>query len=52
MDWETIALKRVESRVESLSGVPGSAGGALNQVGWEEAVLHALRRRLRDLKAR
>lgn len=50
-DWETIVLKRVERHVESLSRDSGSALDPLNQPGWEEAALFALRRRIRDLKA-
>jgi hypothetical protein len=49
-DWETIVLKRVERHVESLSGDPNSQLDALNESGWEEAALLALRRRIRDLK--
>lgn len=50
-DWETIVLKRVERHVESLSGDPNSSQlDTLNESGWEEAALLALRRRIRDLK--
>ena len=50
-DWETIVLKRVERHVESLSGDRGAPVDPLNEPGWEEAALLALRRRIRDLKA-
>jgi hypothetical protein len=49
-DWETIVLKRVERHVESLSVDTRSCVDAPNPSG-EEAALHALRRRIRDLKA-
>ncbi len=51
-DWETIALKRVERHVESLSAEPNSPQDPPNACGWEEAVLLALQRRIRDLKAK
>lgn len=49
-DWETIVLKRVERHVESLSADSDSQADALNESGWEQAALLALRRRIRDLK--
>jgi len=51
MDWETIALRRVERHVERLSGDLVSPSGVRTEAGWEEAPLLALRRRIRDLKA-
>jgi len=51
MDWETIALRRVERRVESLAAAPDSPLDPPGEAGWEEGVLIALRRRMRDLKA-
>lgn len=50
-DWETIALKRVERHVELLSGDHDSSLDGPSDSGWEETVLLALRRRLRDLKS-
>jgi hypothetical protein len=50
VDWETIALRRVERHVERLSGDLDSASGVRREAGWEEAPLLALRRRIRDLK--
>jgi hypothetical protein len=49
-DWETIALKRVERHVESLSDEPTAQRDTLQHPGWEDAAILALRRRLRDLK--
>jgi hypothetical protein len=49
MGWETKVLKRVERHVESLTVSPTSGSDALNEVGWEEASLLALRRRVADL---
>ena len=45
-DWESIALRRVASRVESLPG-PQAPG----DFGWEEAVLRNLRQRLKDRRS-
>ena len=50
-DWETIALKRVERHVELLSRDLDSSQEGPSESGWEETVLLALRRRLRDLKS-
>jgi len=50
-DWETIALRRVARHVESLSDDLDLPSDPLHDRGWEEAVLHALRRRIRDLKS-
>jgi hypothetical protein len=50
-DWETIVLKRVERHVESLSAGASSPQDSIDQPGWEETALLALRRRIRDLKA-
>lgn len=41
-DWESIALRRVARRVESLPDSPPHA----DDFGWEEAVLENLRKRL------
>ena len=41
-DWESIALRRVARRVESLPDSPPHA----DDFGWEEAVLDNLRKRL------
>ena len=38
-DWESIALRRVASRVKAVEGAAS---------GWEEAALRNLRRRLKD----
>jgi hypothetical protein len=51
LDWETIALKRVERHVELLSGNPNSPLNAPNEFGWEDTAFRALQRRMRDLKA-
>lgn len=51
MDWETKVLKRVERHVESLIVSPTSGSDALGEVGWEEASLLALRRRVADLNS-
>lgn len=51
MDWETIVLRRVERHVESLAAAPNSPLDPPGEPGWEEGVLIALRRRMRDLKA-
>lgn len=48
--WETIVLRRVAQRVESLSGEAEAATGPAADHGWEEAALLALRRRVRELK--
>jgi hypothetical protein len=50
--WETIVLRRVAQRVESLSAGTDAATGAAVEHGWEEAALAALRRRVRELKPR
>jgi hypothetical protein len=47
--WETIVLRRVARRVESLSSVAESAAGDPQDHGWEQAALLALRRRVREL---
>ena len=46
MDWEAKVLKRVERHVESLSANPTAQVGALNEHGWEEASILALRSRV------
>jgi hypothetical protein len=46
MDWEAKVLKRVERHVESLSANPTAQVGPLNEHGWEEASILALRRRV------
>lgn len=50
-DWETIALRRIARRVELMpaAGVTSGATGA--DLGWEEAAVNALRRRLGELKS-
>jgi hypothetical protein len=50
MDWETIALRRVERHVESLAVDPSSPSDPPGGSGWEERVLIALRHRIRELK--
>jgi len=50
-NWEAIVLKRVERHVESLSHDPTSPSSLSSEAGWEDGVLVALRRRIRDLKA-
>jgi hypothetical protein len=52
MDWETKVLKRVERHVESLLAKPTSGTDTPDEVGWEEASLLALRRRVADLNSR
>lgn len=46
MDWEAKVLKRVERHVESLSANPTAQVGTLNEHGWEQASILALRRRV------
>jgi len=48
--WETIVLRRVARRVESLSNDAESAAGGPQDHGWEQAALLALRRRVRELE--
>jgi len=48
--WETIVLRRVARRVESLSSDAESATGDPQDHGWEQAALLALRRRVRELE--
>jgi hypothetical protein len=48
--WETIVLRRVARRVESLSGGAESVTGDGQGHGWEEAALLALRRCVRELE--
>ena len=50
-DWETIALKRVAHRVQSLSADNDSSLRPSLDHGWEEVAVLALRRRLRELKS-
>ena len=50
-DWETIALRRVAHRVESLLPGDGSSADPWRDHGWEQAALVALRRRLREMKS-
>jgi hypothetical protein len=55
-DWESVALRRVAGRVESLTAPAAEAGprlspaggepGADEGFGWEESVLRRLRARL------
>jgi hypothetical protein len=55
-DWESVALRRVASRLESLTAAAGQASvmsapadgdcGADEGFGWEESVLRRLRARL------
>jgi hypothetical protein len=49
-DWETIVLRRMADRVNSLSGGPDSLADPSRDHGWEQAALLALRRRVRQLK--
>jgi hypothetical protein len=50
MDWETKVVKRVERHVESLLVNPDSPVDTLDELGWEEASLLALQRRIGNLK--
>jgi hypothetical protein len=43
-DWESVALRRVSTRVEELPALPQEA----EDFGWEEGVLEKLRKRLAD----
>jgi len=51
MDWETKVVRRVERHVELLLPDSNSQVDTLNELGWEEASLLALRRRIEDLKS-
>jgi hypothetical protein len=48
-DWETIALQRVARKIEALTagGAGGADGPTPADYGWEEPVLHNLKRRLK-----
>jgi len=51
MDWETKVLRRLERHVESLSGNMNSSESTFNELGWEEASVLVLQRRVRDLQS-
>jgi hypothetical protein len=51
-DWETIVLRRMADRVKSLSDDPLSPSQPSRDLGWEEAALLALRRRIRHLESK
>jgi len=50
MNWESIVLKRVARRVNSLSSDADSSLEPSRDRGWEEAALLAIRRRIGDFK--
>jgi hypothetical protein len=51
-DWETIVLQRMAGRIESLSRDATPDEQPLTDGSWENAALHALRRRMKDLDSR
>ncbi|HSG82159.1 MAG TPA: hypothetical protein VLC48_07915 [Gemmatimonadota bacterium] len=51
MDWETKVLKRVERHVESVARQSACGVAPVQKLGWEEASLLALRRRLGSLES-
>jgi hypothetical protein len=50
MDWETKVLRRMERRIESLTAPDSPEPRSLPELGWEEASLLALERRVKTMK--
>lgn len=51
MDWETKVVARIGRHVDLLLADSNSQVDTLSQLGWEQASLLALRRRMRDRKS-